>query len=523
MKRGDNYMIRLPLNANPKIRTYTNDLYLNAVASANCGNNNLLASLNIKDFNLTNFNILKTDNASLNFVDNNVEIYSDKSNKPVKIFIYKKFCLNEEFVVMIKSQNYNSPWSSVNAFAANQVNLKGNNKFNCRIGVFSNGILKCESYEKFNTTIDRKYNINAPYYFKIVIKSNCIEGFISLNQKDWDILCKSEIENCHNQEVGIDLEFYSNLYWEWLYSSYVNIFFNENWELHLNYLTAPSRNYNCNSVNPLVYFKRENPYLILEQNGTFTEYIKLNIEHGQYVELYFDEFFIPHSANYHTKHFLHAILAYGFDETAIYFLGVQNGKPIEFKLLNEYVEEGCHSSVKINDTNTFIIYEFLPENYSLSVTALYKAIRDYLSKVPDNIEYYNIDDPNNVYGINVFDELSTGTGLELFMSDIRIPFLIDEHTRLMKERVIYLINSNILTNEECKEVSDMLNYLCDCTNNLLLITLKYSMTGSKNIPLKVAGKLKDIQSQQKKCYSKLLCLLKKHVNKDRIEFFGEFN
>lgn len=344
-----------------------------------------------------------------------------------------------------------------------------------------------------------------------------------VNGKDWDTLCGAVIDSCQSQEVGIDIDYDPNTYWEWIYSSYINIFFNMKWDLHINYLTAPMRNYNFSSLNPIAYFKRENPYFVLEQNGSFVEYIKFNIKHGQYVELYFDEFFISHSKNYHLRHFLHGILAYGFDETVIYFLGVQNGKPIEFTLSYNDVEDGCYSSININDINTFIVYEFLPEKYSFNVTALYKAIRDYLSKVPDNINYYNVDDTDNIYGINIFDEISSGIGLDVFMSDIRVPFLIDEHTRLMRERVKYLIDSDILTKDDCEDVLNMLHHLCHCTRIVLLLTLKYSMTSSENIPREVSSKLKNIQSEQKKCYSKLLCLLRKHIDNNRIEFFGDFN
>lgn len=517
--------LKLPLNPMPKVRTYTNDLYLNAVLSSNCGESDLLACLNIENFKYENYNIAsKNDKTNIVFDNNKVEVYGNRTNKHTRVFIYRKNSLDDEFVIKVTLQQYNSCWSSVNIFAADKADLNDNdNQFNCRIGVFNNGRIRCNCRRALYSFVNHKYNIDKPYYLKITLHDNYIEGHISLNGSEWDKLCQTPIDTCKEQDIGIDLDYYPNVYWEWLYSNYINIYFNVNWDIHINYLTAPMRNYNYSSINPIVYFKRENPYFVLEQNESYVKYIKSNIEHRQYVELYFDEFFVPHSINFHSRHFLHGILAYGFDDSVIYFLGVHNGKSIEFTLSYSDVEEGCRSSVKIDDTNTFIVYEFLPDQYSFNITALYKSIRDYLSKVPDNIEYYNIDDPNNVYGINVFNELSAGKGLDLFMSDIRIPFLIDEHTRLMRERVLYLINSDILTKDECKEVSNMLNYLCDCTNKLLLITLKYSMTGSKNIPLKVAGKLKDIQSQQKKCYSKLLCLLRKHVNKDRIEFFGEFN
>ena len=517
--------LKLPLNLTPKVRTYTNDLYLNAVLSSNCGDSDLLACLNIENFKHEKYNIVsKNDNSDIIFDNSKVEIHGNKSNKHTRIFIYREINSDDKLVVKVDLQQYNSCWSSVNIFAANKVDLNNDdNQFNCRVGVFNNGLIRCNCCGKLYSFVNNKYSISKPYYLKIKFHDDYIKGYISLNGTEWDELCECPIEACNDQKIGIDLDYYPNIYWQWLYSSYINIYFNLNWDIHINYLTAPMRNYNFSSINPIVYFKRENPHFVLYQNESYVKYIKSNIEHKQYVELYFDEFFIPHSINFHSRHFLHGILAYGFDDSVIYFLGVHDGKSIEFTLSYSDVEAGCCSSVKISDTNTFIVYEFLPDQYSFNITALYKSIRDYLSKVPDNIEYYNIDDPNNVYGINVFDELSVGKGLDIFMSDIRIPFLIDEHTRLMRERVLYLINSDILTYDECKEVLDMLDDLCDCTNKVLLLTLKYSMTGADNIMLRVSDKLKYIQFQQKNCYSKLLCLLGNHINKDRITFLGEFN
>lgn len=518
-------ILKLPLNPTPKVRTYTNDLYLNAVLSSNCGDSDLLARLNIENYKNEDYSIVsENDNADIYINNDKVEIYGNKTNKLTRAFIYRKISSDDELVVKVDLQQYNSCWSSVNIFAANKVDLNNDdNQFNCRIGVFNNGRIRCNCCGKLYSFVNNKYSIYKPYYLKISLYDNCIKGYISLNGIEWNRLCECPAETYNVKEVGIDLDYKPNIYWQWLYSSYINIYFNINWNIHINYLTAPMRNYNFSSINPIVYFKRENPYFVLEQNESYVKYIKTNIEHRQYVELYFDEFFVPHSPNYHLVHFLHGILAYGFDDSVIFFLGVHNGKSIEFSLSYSEVEAGCRSSAEISDTNAFIVYEFLPDQYSFNVTALYKSIRDYLSKVPDNIEYYNLDDPSNVYGINIFNELSTEKGLDIFMSDIRISFFINEHTQLMRERVIYLINSDILTSDECKEVIDMLNYLCDCTNKVLLLTLKYSMTGSKNISLKVSDKLKDIQRQQKECYSKLLCLLRKHVDKDRIEFWGKFN
>lgn len=82
--------LKLPLNPVPKVRTYTNDLYLNAVLSSYCGDSNLLARLNIENFNQENYNIVsKNNNADINFDDNKVEIYGNKSNTHKSFYISK--------------------------------------------------------------------------------------------------------------------------------------------------------------------------------------------------------------------------------------------------------------------------------------------------------------------------------------------------------------------------------------------------------------------------------------------------
>ncbi len=311
--------LKLPLNSMPKIRTYTNDLYLHAVLSSNCGDNDLLACLNIENFKHEKYNIVsQNDNADIIFNNSKVEIHGSKSNKHTKVFIYRKINSADELVIKVDLQQYNSCWSSVNIFATNKVDLNNDdNQFNCRVGVINNGRIICNCFRKFYSFVSNKYSVFKPYYLKITLHENYVKGYISLNGTEWDELCECSIEACSDQKIGIDLDFYPNIYWQWLYSNYINIYFNLNWDIHINYLTAPMRNYNFSSLNPIVYFKRENPHFVLDQNESYVKYIKSNIEHRQYVELYFDEFFVPHSINFHSRHFLHGILAYGFDDSVI--------------------------------------------------------------------------------------------------------------------------------------------------------------------------------------------------------------
>lgn len=153
--------LKLPLNPMPKVRTYTNDLYLNAVLSSNCGDSNLLARLNIENFKHENYSIVsKNNNTDINFDNNKVEIHGNKSNKHTRVFIYRKISSGDELVVKVDLQQYNSCWSSVNIFAANKVDLNNDdNQFNCRVGVFNNGRIRCNCCGKLYSFVNNKYSI----------------------------------------------------------------------------------------------------------------------------------------------------------------------------------------------------------------------------------------------------------------------------------------------------------------------------------------------------------------------------
>lgn len=277
------------------------------------------------------------------------------------------------------------------------------------------------------------------------------------------------------------------------------------------------------TFNPLVAFIREQVSFLLYKYDSIVEYIKLNLQRGRYVELYFDEYYVPQMHTYKKEHHLHGDLAYGFDDTHIYFLGLYLGKPFEFKLTYDEVIDGTNSSLEFDANVMLTVYHFNPENYQFSITALYKSLRDYLEGVIDNIEFYNFDSPDHVYDIHALTKLSNDTGLELFLNDIRIPYLIKEHTQLMMDRIYYLKNSELFCTLDSADIFDMIDKLLMQTSAVLSLVIKYSMTDTKSLPEKISVQIKSIIKSQKECYSKILNLLFPHVDRSRIKFFIKCN
>lgn len=509
---------KLPLNPMPPVRTYTNDLFLNAILSANCGDSDLFASITVKYFCSDEFTVIKTSNSNLVVNNENIELYGNKSNKTTKVTMYKEVDANEEFIVRVNSHQYNSSWSTINIFAAENLNFE--NTSICRVGLFSNNQVCCGCKEEgvsFSNVSD-KYSIRKPYFLKISLGSDTLSGLISLDGEKWDKLCEIQEQEMKSKNliVGIEMNFEPNIYWAWLYSSYIHFAYTNDEIVHTWYLSAPRRNYSYCTYNPLVTFIRERVDFLLEKYDSIVEYIKLNLQKERYVELYFDEFYVPQMSIYNKEHRLHGNLAYGFNDTYIFFLGVKNGKPLEFKLTYEEVIAGCQSALKIDTFNMLTVYEFNPESYKFNLTSLYKSLRDYLRGIIDNIEFYNVDSDCCIYDIKVFDSFSNDVGLHNFMTDIRIPFIVNEHTQLMRERVEYLVKSDIVPENEIDNITSMLNNICEQTSIVLALTIKYLITDADDIPVKVSKRLKNIQIDQKNCYSRILELLRPHIDVSRI-------
>ena len=405
-------MHKLPIDTSPSVRAYTYDLFLNAILSANCGNSSLFARFTLEGFSSDKYMLAHTNNSNLIVDGNTVEFQGNKSANNARGTIYQKIGNCKEFIVRVHSHQYNSKWSLIHLFTARNYTFDGENYSNCRVGMFSCNQICCCCDGTMNPLPNGRYNSRNEYCLKITVDNNSISGWISVDGIVWDKLCEHETPNTEELMIGIECSFLPNLYWAWLYSNYVHFSFTEIEDVHVCYLPAPKQYYNYCTFNPLVAFIREQVSFLLYKYDSIVEYIKLNLQRGRYVELYFDEYYVPQMHTYKKEHHLHGDLAYGFDDTHIYFLGLYLGKPFEFKLTYDEVIDGTNSSLEFDANVMLTVYHFNPENYQFSITALYKSLRDYLEGVIDNIEFYNFDSPDHVYDIHALTKLSNDTGLK---------------------------------------------------------------------------------------------------------------
>ena len=117
-------------------------------------------------------------------------------------------------------------------------------------------------------------------------------------------------------------------------------------------------------------------------------------------------------------------------------------------------------------------------------------------------------------GLNIYDELATERGLANLLSDNRIAFLLTEHKKCMKDRIEYLCEVEVLSEEEAENVLMNMNEIVDIGELLLNMILKIKVKGVQNNPEiseRIRKKLLDLKEKERECYTKLLEILEEKI------------
>lgn len=314
-----------------------------------------------------------------------------------------------------------------------------------------------------------------------------------------------------------------NNYLEWLYSNYIQLVFFKNPidTISLDYF-APSILGAC----PLLYFDViENP----DEKDDLHYNLQKTLLNGYYVYLFVDEYYVPNRKSYNIKHFVHDVLIYGFDEKQekYYLLGYDenlhyNKSEIDFSELkkaynnNDGINRMFISGVKqkeyrIDKKNIIIFLEdYL---YSLDSRKHKEIYLDMKNSAYDNNFYKDRKGKDAVFGIAVYNEIINY--LEYCMqhnckNDHRITYLLYEHKKLMKNRVIYYMNNNII--EKDNNIIELATNATELAKVIMYLSIKSIYKhNKKNTYQNVINKLIELRDNDKMLIKKIIDCLKGNV------------
>lgn len=493
----------LDINENPLIRVYTHHLYINAILSGKEKTGDKRAEIEILSNNIGILNI-KKQNSNIEVKNNFINLFANLYEKSTNTILYKECDDIDELTIKVTYQQYVQPWALVDIFIK-EFDKVNNDNFDCLIGRFCNNqVLTINQYKKKFINYDGKQKY--PYWLKICRENDKIDSYYSTDGSNWDIFSSSNINDSSKSNkriIGIEINLEDNHYYNWLFTNHIHLMANETASLPLEYLITPFNGYNYITYNPLMNVIPERIKFIKNNYNTVIDYIEFCISNDRYIMLWLDEYYIENRKAFANTHFNHQNLIYGYDDDHIYLLGIYMGKSSISKVKkNEFIKS---YNVCENANNIIYLFDYQPDSYKFefNLNQLKSSIYDYLNGNIQNVGFYNIPEFQNYsFGINIYDKFTNERGINIFIDDVRIAYLIYEHKICMRERIKFLIKRNIIKFEECTEIIADIDEMCHKSNILINIIIKNSIKKS-HIKEKVINYLNDIKNIEIKCYSLL--------------------
>lgn len=498
----------LPISTNVPVYTYTYYGYPHSIIAAEEYAGNYVAKVEISDYdqynwseNLHNFSVQKTENC--------FKLYSNHPyRQSLHGLMFRELKEVDSVRVRIDHQQYAHPWGAVNIFIAEgeeESLLLGDDDYLCRLGYFNReGVY----FRVKNIPQKLKYNMKCfPVELMLCRDHNYVEAYL-WDDKDCYLLCQYELQEMESGswKIGVQIRGNENVYVHWLYRNFIQISCDiSSVNRPLDFFYGVEKDWHFHWVN---YFLNTNeiPLQYVNAYGAMA-FIHDCIDSGKYIELRLDQYFIVDREEYHTSHFLHQNLIYGYDDRKkqVYMLGYENAGKMKKTTIS--YKDLKYQLVKKKCVTEIYVIEYKPEAYALEYNPKYilKMIGQYLDKYNSSFDFGHLIEPRKrVFGMACYDELLSDKGMQLLLSDRRVLHLLYEHKALMRERLKYLGFYGAIPKKRLALCVENYSEVVNLAFNIQNLALKYEINGDEKIPMKIAEKLKRMRDVEKEVLSAII-------------------
>lgn len=317
-------------------------------------------------------------------------------------------------------------------------------------------------------------------------------------------------------------------YRPWLYSNYIQLCCNK-------------KIYN-NGIPFLEFFESnqelQNPFLrtqslawgsFVKNDINIIDYIITGINDGYYFYSFADEYYMPNRFFYGKHHFIHDIFVFGYDDEKKEFqiLGYDDKEQLATSAVSYSAFRDAFLSKADNLrqlwNDRIYLFRYNDEaKYRFDIQAVIELIEDYLNSSNSDMRYRYFHNPTNekVFGIKIYDSLIYYYQLlsaDQVKYDARIPFLLWEHKKCMKDRIDYLIKVEKYQNlEYCYETYEKLETEA---KTLLSIMLVYKYKKNSSYLSKIIDILQQIRTEEIEILKKMLSELRKPLDVGCMQHF----
>lgn len=484
----------LPLNSMPILACYGYESYNDAIASSKLYVNDIVALIDKISINGSPVqkSIFKFTSESLMCENNSDELVFTAQNHAthLKGLLYLKVSGNFELSFHVKQHIYNSPWSLISAFVANELDVF-NDKYSKTNKPYMFGYFKKTGYCKFigneSKSVDLSIKNNNTYWIKIRTLKNKVYSYASLNGSDWNNICCDSTKINDKYYIGIYLDIGEYSYYNWLYSNHIQIYCSN----ILSKCYTPIEYFSQNDTtgttktNPFIC-EYKIPYnLIKTYDIKIESMIKYCIDNTLYLDLPLNEKFIRNRWAYNNRNYTHYNMIFGYNDennsASVY--GYNEQSKVSASVIDY---DSLQAAFNQSDGQDVILRKYDMGYYpeELNVNLIRNLIEDYLYSKDSSWRYSGIcvKRDNCSFGISVYDCITNNENNFLhFLCDLRAAYFLTEHKKIMKERVAFLIKKNIVSGYFAHTLVKKSEKLYDVTSAILLLVMKYKVIKDESI------------------------------------------
>lgn len=359
-----------------------------------------------------------------------------------------------------------------------------------------------------------------PYYIRIYNKEHTIIFSASSDSVNWFQLCTKDNIYTDNCKCGILLDFGEAEYYNWLYSRHIQIFCEKNI---------------IGSRKPIDYFyfdsfdciEKNNPHVKQfcipkrlvpsDTEENLCRFITEAINNKQYVDLCLDEYYIEGRSAYAKYSFMHYNMLYGYDDVKMSCKILGYNQDQKLSISETSVHDIYQAFVNASNSDVFL-RQYNTNDYieKLDYKMIISEIDDYLNGVDSAARYpYACKERTSYcFGISIYDLLlDNKENLAYMAKDLRIPYFILEHKKLLKDRVVFLTYRLKFDNLTAKALIDLCDTLLKEANIVLMLSIKAQIKKAANCEIRGLTKhVKQLRETERILLMKLYFKLVKAVN-----------
>ena len=306
-------------------------------------------------------------------------------------------------------------------------------------------------------------------------------------------------------------------YLPWFYSNYIQLYCPQNLQnlrrnrtLKFNFYRRPDQRFSFSPYLKVQFLDRN---LIFKSPTDIVPFITACIDKGYYVQPTVDEYFLPDSAAYQTRHFMHETLIHGYDNQIFIGIGYnkQGGYAAYHIAFSELEQAILHADLTGHyDSDGLRLFKYaLHAKYDFDIHLVREQLSDLLHARNSSERFRMVANPSDgAYGLATYPCLKSYIESFLhppFSFDIRPAHILWEHKKCMVDRLKYMEVQGYLKSEY--GFSAEYDELMRNTGIVRLMLLKFKITRSPDLIHRVLSRLDNIAEKEKSLLQNLLSKL----------------